>query len=106
MSEPLRAWTPEEQAQHRQELADALDNIAWDPDWPALGPDLVPPTVPENRPELTVLGGWRLLTSQREWLRRQAWDERISESAVLRRILADHLAARNNAPTLKGGHRP
>ena len=42
MNEPLRDWTPEEQTQHRQELGDALDGIAWDPDWPQLAAALVP----------------------------------------------------------------
>jgi hypothetical protein len=33
-----------------------------------------------------------VLVSQREWIRRQAWDERVSEGVVLRRVLADYLA--------------
>ena len=93
----MNEWTPAEQQEHRQDLDDALNDTAWDPDWPELGADLVPPVAPEDREELTVKGGWRLLASQREWLRRQARDERVSEGVVLRRVLADYLAAATSA---------
>jgi hypothetical protein len=92
MSEQLPDWTAAEQEQHRRELQDALDDIAWDPDWPALAAQLVPDG--DGRREGTVQGTWCVLVSQREWIRRQAWDERVSEGAVLRRMLAAHLASR------------
>ena len=56
MSEPLRDWTPEEQTQHRQDLLDALDDIAWDPDWPQLAECVVPDAAPpasETGPGMT-----------------------------------------------------
>lgn len=87
----MSEWTPAELEQHRQDLDDALDDIAWDPDWPALAAELVPDG---SRGEGTVQGTWCVLVSQRAWLRRQAWDERVSEGVVLRRVLADHLATR------------
>lgn len=90
MSDQLPAWTPAEQERHRQELADALDDIAWDPDWPTLAAELVPDG--GGRGEGTVQGTWCVLVSQREWIRRQAWAERVSEGVVLRRVLTDHLS--------------
>jgi hypothetical protein len=94
MSDPLPDWTPEEQEGHRRDLLDALDDIAWDPGWPALAAQLVPG---DRDREGTVQGTWCVLASQKAWIRRQAWDERVSEGVVLRRVLADHLAAKARA---------
>lgn len=58
MNEPLRDWTLKEQAQHRQDLEDALDGIAWDPDWPKLAVALVPK---RPAPRLRVGYGWSSL---------------------------------------------
>lgn len=61
MNDQLPAWTPAEQRRHRQELADALDDIAWDPDWPDLAVTLVP-EVPAVRQRIGY--GWSSLAYQ------------------------------------------
>jgi hypothetical protein len=54
----MNEWTPAEQQQHRQDLDDALDGIAWDPDWPAQAVVLVPE---EPAPRLRIGYGWSSL---------------------------------------------
>jgi len=61
MSNRLPAWTAAEQDQHRRELADALDDIAWDPDWPDLAATLIPDA---PAPRLRVGFGWSSLAYQ------------------------------------------
>jgi hypothetical protein len=79
-----------QQWQHRQTLKAALlGDDEHDPEWPTLAAELVPDN---GRREGTVQGTWCVLVSQRARIRRQAWDEGVSEGEVLRRVLAEHFA--------------